>query len=83
MDYFVYIVECSDKSFYTGITWNIEKRIKEHNNALSIATKGKLPVKLVYYERFDNKFSAAKKEREIKGWSRIKKQKLIDSLRRA
>ena len=80
MEHYVYIVECRDKSYYTGITWNIEKRIKEHNEALSIATKGKLPVKLVYWEKLNDKFSAAKREKEIKGWSRMKKQALIAKL---
>ncbi len=43
---FVYIVECKDKSLYTGITWNLRKRLLEHNSGLSISTKGKLPVVL-------------------------------------
>ena len=80
MAYFVYILECSDGSFYTGITWDINKRLVEHNNGFSLATKGKLPVKLVHQEKFDDKYQAAKREREIKGWRREKKIKLIASL---
>ena len=80
MAHFLYIVECVNKSFYTEITWNLKKRISEHNNGESIATKGKLPVKLVYWEVHKDRLLAAKREKEIKGWSRIKKLALINSL---
>ena len=83
MAHFVYIVECADLSFYTGITWNLKKRILEHNNGESIATKGKLPVKLVYWEIHKDRSLAAKREKEIKGWGRIKKLALIETLRQA
>ena len=83
MSHFVYIVECADKSFYTGITWNLKKRISEHNQGQSIATKGKLPVRLVYWEIHKNKQLAAKREKEIKGWGRIKKLALIETLHQA
>lgn len=82
MAYFVYIVECGDKSLYTGITWYLRKRLLEHNSGLSIATKGKLPVVLKYWERFENRIQAAIREKEIKGWGRVKKLNLIESLRR-
>lgn len=80
MAHFVYILKCKDGSFYTGITWNIEKRINEHNKGLSLATKGRLPVELVYSEEFIDKFRAAQREKEIKGWRREKKLKLVASL---
>lgn len=82
MKYFTYILECDDKSLYTGITWNLNKRVKEHFNGESKYTRGKLPVKLVYFEKCADKISAAKREREIKGWNRSKKLNLIASLRR-
>jgi putative endonuclease len=84
MSWFVYIIECKDKSFYTGICWNLKKRIKEHNEGYfrSSFTKGRLPVKLVYWKKFIDRFQATRKEKEIKGFGRIKKQKLIDSLHR-
>src|SRR3989344_426613 len=82
MKYFVYILECRDKSLYTGITWNLSKRVKEHFNGTSKYTRRKLPVKLVYFEKSIDKISAAKREREIKGWSRTKKLELIESLGR-
>jgi len=80
----VYIVECADKSYYTGICWNLKKRIKEHNEERykSAFTKGRLPVKLVYWEKFENRFKAAKREKTIKGFSRVKKTELINSLHR-
>jgi len=79
--YFVYILECFDKSFYTGITWNLAKRVREHNLRIkSPLQKCKVPVKLVYWKVFDNIYDAAKREKEIKGWSRIKKENLIKSL---
>ena len=82
MSWFLYIVECKDKSFYTGITWNLEKRVKEHNSRIkSPLQKSKIPVKLVYWERFFNRQLAAKREKIIKGWRREKKLRLIDSLR--
>jgi len=81
MSHFVYIIRCKDKSLYTGITWNIEKRLKEHNfRAKTCLQKNKVPVSLVYWEKFDNIRDAAKREKEIKGWRREKKEKLINSL---
>jgi putative endonuclease len=67
MDWYVYILECSDKSLYTGITNNIEKRIKTHNAGKgSKSLLGKLPVKLVYSEKADNRSEALKREAVIK-----------------
>ena len=78
MKWFVYIVECSDNSLYTGITNNLEKRILSHNNRKGAKSlKGKLPVKLVYKETYSNHERAAKRESEIKGWKREKKLELI------
>ena len=84
MSWFVYIVECKDSTFYTGLTWNLKQRIKNHNSVkyrLSF-TKSRLPVKLVYWEKHENKIEAAKREKIIKDYSRLKKKKLIDSLLR-
>jgi putative endonuclease len=77
--YFVYILECSDKSLYTGITLNLNNRIKGHFNGSSKYTRSKLPVKLVYFEESNDKIEAAKREREIKSWSRKKKLTLVNS----
>ncbi len=78
MKWFVYIVECSDKSLYTGITNNIARRVWKHNNKKgAVSLRGKLPVKLVYKKFCGDKITAAKREREIKGWNRQKKLDLI------
>ncbi|OIP78141.1 MAG: hypothetical protein CO002_01370 [Candidatus Portnoybacteria bacterium CG_4_8_14_3_um_filter_44_10] len=77
--FFVYILECSDKSFYIGCTNNLEKRIKQHNESKWGAhyTKIRRPVFLKYSEIFDNLKDARKREAEIKGWRREKKINLI------
>jgi len=81
MKWFVYIVKCSDSSFYTGITTNLDRRIWQHNNKLGAKSiRGKLPVKLVHKELYNNQHEAAKREREIKSWRREKKLKLIKGL---
>ena len=81
MNCFVYIIKCKDNSYYTGITWSIAKRIEEHNSRIkSCLQKSKVPVKLVYSEEFLTREEAAKREKEIKGWSRKKKEVLINRL---
>ncbi len=78
---FVYIVRCNNGSYYTGITYDIQKRILEHNSGLTTSiTKSRRPVELVYKEEFDDRIKAAQREREIKGWSRVKKENLINGL---
>jgi putative endonuclease len=81
--YFVYILECKDKSLYTGITRNLENRVKEHFKGSSKYTRSKLPVKLVYFEESKDKIEAAKREYEIKNWSRKKKLELVNGLSQA
>jgi putative endonuclease len=78
MQWFTYIVRCNDNSLYTGITTDIDKRITMHNTKKgSVYVRSKLPVVLVYYEVNADKSAAAKRERQIKNWSKIKKEKLI------
>ena len=74
--YYVYIVECSDRTLYTGWTNDIEKRIQEHNNGKNGAkyTRGRRPVTLIYRECCVNLSDALKREALIKKLSR--KQKL-------
>ncbi|HLD89624.1 MAG TPA: GIY-YIG nuclease family protein, partial [Patescibacteria group bacterium] len=61
---------------------DLKRRIKQHNSGIKTSLqKNKIPVKLVFWKRFNNRFEAAKREKEIKGWRREKKKKLIDSLR--
>lgn len=81
MQYFVYIVECSDGSFYCGYTSDLEKRLIEHNNGVNGAkyTRSRRPVKLAYSEEFETQPEAMRREHEIKSYTRGKKQTLIIS----
>lgn len=75
---YTYIVECSDKTFYTGWTNDLEKRIKAHNSGKGAKyTKTRRPVTLVYYEEFKSKEEAMRREWEIKQYRREKKEKLV------
>lgn len=76
--WYVYIVKCKDKKLYVGITNNVDKRIKLHNQGLACRfTKYRKPVKLIYKEECDTKSEARKRELEIKGYSKEKKLKLV------
>ncbi len=76
----VYIVKCSDGTFYTGWTNDLEKRISSHNSGKGAKyTKPRLPVSLVYCEEFEDKISAMKREAAIKKLSRKEKEKLVRS----
>ena len=77
--YYVYILLCSDDSYYVGVTNDIERRLKEHNhseNNISY-TYSRRPVKLVFQEEFNDINVAISKEKQIKGWTRQKKEALI------
>ncbi|MEK7104353.1 MAG: GIY-YIG nuclease family protein [Patescibacteria group bacterium] len=79
MNYFVYILECADKTLYVGCTNNLEKRLKEHNNSKQGAhyTKIRRPVILKYSEQFLTLSQARTREAELKRLSRNKKLALI------
>ncbi len=75
---YTYILQCKDDTFYTGWTNNLEKRIKDHNDGKGAKyTKARRPVKLVYYETYETKKQAMKREYEIKQLSRKEKKELI------
>lgn len=77
---FVYILSCRGGSYYAGITRGLKKRISEHNLGVKTSIqKSRRPIKLVYWEEFETRKEAAKKEKEIKGWRREKKEELIKS----
>ncbi|WP_167615234.1 GIY-YIG nuclease family protein [Maribellus sediminis] len=78
--FYVYILKCKDDSFYTGITNDIERRLKEHNEGTSpnSYTYNRRPVRLMFFETFLDFQVAERWEKQIKGWSRKKKQVLID-----
>ena len=78
-EFFVYILKCSDNTFYTGMTSDLEKRINEHNNQTHEGyTSKRLPVELVYSQKFFDFDEAMRAEKRIKKWSHLKKQALID-----
>ncbi|MDH5190685.1 MAG: GIY-YIG nuclease family protein [Gammaproteobacteria bacterium] len=78
MSFWVYILKCSDKSYYTGHTDNLESRLYLHNhNTFDCYTSSRLPVILVFYEEFSSREEALERERQIKRWSRQKKEALI------
>lgn len=80
MEYFIYIVECSDGTYYTGITTDVERRINEHNFSFKSAkyTRARRPVKLVYSKIVGNRSEASKEEYRVKKLSRSKKSDLIN-----
>lgn len=78
--YFVYIIECGDKSLYTGITNDLIRRFNEHKNGSGgHYTSSKEIMKIVYTEEHPDRSSALKREAQIKGWTRQKKLNLIQS----
>lgn len=78
MSYFVYILLCKDKSLYTGITTNIERRFMEHKKGLGgNYTRSHIALKIVYQERKKNRSTASKREAEIKKLTKRQKQDLF------
>ena len=77
-DYFVYMVECSDGTFYTGYTTDVEKRVWTHNNGKAGAkyTKSLRPVRLIYTEKLSTRSEAMSREAAIKKLSRKQKERL-------
>jgi putative endonuclease len=78
---YVYILKCSDKTYYTGVTNDPERRIEEHNHGINKTcyTFSRRPVEMIYSERFADFNLAIKWEKRIKDWSRKKKEALINN----
>jgi len=75
---YMYILECSDRSYYTGSTKDLLRRFLQHQKGEGANhTKKRLPVKLVYFEEFNRIDLAFKREKQIQGWRREKKEALI------
>jgi putative endonuclease len=78
-NYYVYIVECKDGSYYTGVTNDIGHRLWQHNTGIDkeCYTYTRRPVELRYLQHFQQVEEAIKWEKQLKGWSRKKKQALF------
>ena len=80
MAFYCYILLCSDGSYYTGHTDNLEHRIAQHQSGeLACYTQARRPVELAWFQDFPSRHEALTTERQIKGWSRTKKAALIAS----
>lgn len=78
---YVYILKCSDNTLYTGYTNDLTNRLKAHNNGNGAKyTRGRLPVELVYFEQYETKSEAMKREYFIKQLTREEKMNLIKKL---
>lgn len=79
--YYVYIIECRDGSFYTGLTNDLMRRFTEHCEGIypTCYTFKRRPLTLRYYETIPFSLEAAQREKQLKGWSRIKKMALINA----
>ena len=77
--YFVYILKCVDNSYYTGVTNNLDRRMYDHANSRNpdSYTSKRLPIKLVFHHVFHSPMQAISFEKQVKGWSRKKKEALI------
>ncbi|KAF0142043.1 MAG: excinuclease ABC subunit C [Stygiobacter sp.] len=78
--HYVYIMSSKAKVLYVGMTNNLSRRMYEHKNKMNIGFTAKYNVnQLVYFEEVENRVSALKREKQIKGWLRIKKIELIEN----
>jgi putative endonuclease len=78
---FTYIVECADGSYYCGSTWDLERRLAEHNSGVGCGytrPTRRRPVRLVWSLEFERVDEAYGLEKQLQGWSRAKRQALID-----
>jgi putative endonuclease len=77
--YYLYLVQCADKTLYAGITTDLARRVREHNESASGAryTRARRPVTLVYSRKFKDRSAATKAEAKLKKLSRAEKLKLI------
>ncbi|MFB6271799.1 MAG: GIY-YIG nuclease family protein [Salinibacter sp.] len=78
-DHYVYVVECSDGTYYTGYTTDVERRVAEHNEGTAAKyTRGRRPVTLVHVENYDTKSKAMQREYAIKQLRRTAKEQLVE-----
>ena len=79
--YYIYILLCSDNSYYIGVTNNIEERVLQHQNGVhgNSYTFNKRPISLIYTEEFIDIKQAIEREKQLKKWSRAKKEALVNN----
>lgn len=77
MSWFTYILLCDQKTYYVGLTSNLQNRIKSHKDKQNIGTKEFSEIKLVYYEQFKTRIESEQREKQLKGWTVAKKKALI------
>ena len=78
MSFWIYILRCADGSYYTGHTDDLERRIGQHQSGeIPGYTHDRRPVELVFSETFTDRIDALERERQVKDWSRKKKEALI------
>jgi putative endonuclease len=76
---FMYLLQCSDNSYYVGSTTNLDRRISEHNLGIGAQyTAKRTPVVLMYFEEFEHIDQAFYREKQVQGWSRKKREALIN-----
>jgi len=81
MNYFTYIIQCENSKYYIGHTNSISKRFNRHLLKQGAEfTKQNKPLKVAWYQKFKNEIDAIEREKQIKGWSRLKKDKLIKGI---
>jgi len=78
---YVYILKCSDNTYYTGVTSNLNKRVSQHQSVIykNSYTHQRRPVELVFYAEFTDVIIAIEKEKQVKKWSKAKKEALINN----
>lgn len=81
--YYFYILRCADNTLYCGQTQNIEQRIEDHNTSKRKGakyTRARRPIKLIYFEEFETRVLAMKREIQVKRWPKLKKEKLVTAV---
>lgn len=71
---YMYILECSDRSTYVGSTRDLNRRLVQHNEGMgALYTRARLPVRLLYFEEFQNVGDAFRREEQVQAWGRAKR----------
>ena len=79
--WYVYLLRCADGSIYTGISNDVEARLREHNRGKgAVYTRQRRPVSVIFQERHSDQGSALRREAQIKNWSKRKKEDLVASI---